>query len=106
MIGAGHDVADEAKARGERDAAGRGQGDAAGCGERDAAGRVDRDEAEIERRILQAVRSLEFGTVEITVHDARVVQIERREKMRFERPPADRPGHPGERRGRPLRSRP
>lgn len=36
----------------------------------------------IEREILRAVREIRFGSVEITVHDARVVQIERREKLR------------------------
>jgi len=32
------------------------------------------------------VRSLKFGTVQITVHDARVVQVERVEKLRFDKP--------------------
>ena len=32
------------------------------------------------------VRSLKFGTVEITVHDSRVVQVERVEKLRFDKP--------------------
>ena len=38
---------------------------------------------------LEAVRtqvnSLRFGVVQIVVHDARVVQIEKTEKIRFER---------------------
>lgn len=33
--------------------------------------------------IQQAVESLKFGTVEITVHDGKVVQVERKEKLRF-----------------------
>ena len=37
---------------------------------------------EIERQIVRALREIRFGSVEITVHDARVVQIERREKVR------------------------
>ena len=41
--------------------------------------------ADVERRILQAVGSLAYGSVEIVVHDSRVVQIERRERVRFER---------------------
>lgn len=34
--------------------------------------------------LLDAVRQLRFGSVEITVHDSRIVQIERKEKLRFE----------------------
>ena len=33
--------------------------------------------------ILQAVRSIRYGSIEIVVHNAKVVQIERREKLRF-----------------------
>lgn len=35
--------------------------------------------------ILKALSTLEYGSVEITVHDGRIVQVERREKIR----PAD-----------------
>lgn len=35
--------------------------------------------------ILDAVRSIRFGSVEIVVHDGRVVGIERREKVRIDR---------------------
>lgn len=35
-----------------------------------------------EQAILRAVREIRYGSVEITVHDARIVQIERREKVR------------------------
>jgi len=45
--------------------------------------------------VLRALRGLRFGSVEIVVHDGRVVQIERRERVRLEtagdRPP-DRRG--------------
>lgn len=34
--------------------------------------------------ILEAVRSLQYGSVEVTVHDSRVVQIECRKKIRLE----------------------
>jgi hypothetical protein len=34
--------------------------------------------------LLDAVRQLRFGSVEITVHDGRIVQIERKEKLCFE----------------------
>lgn len=38
----------------------------------------------VTRRIEDALAGLRFGAVEITVHDGRIVQIERREKYRFE----------------------
>jgi len=34
--------------------------------------------------VRQQVDSLKFGTVQITVHDRKVVQIERNEKMRID----------------------
>lgn len=37
------------------------------------------DEATILREIQSALRDLRFGAVEITVHNAQVVQIERKE---------------------------
>lgn len=33
--------------------------------------------------ILRAVKEVRFGSVEIIIHDSRVVQVERREKVRF-----------------------
>lgn len=33
--------------------------------------------------ILAALKGLRYGTVEITVHDSRVVQIDRHERRRF-----------------------
>ncbi len=39
-------------------------------------------------RIVQAVESLQYGTVQITVHDAHVVQIEKIERVRIS-PAAD-----------------
>jgi len=38
---------------------------------------------QVEREILRALQSLNFGSVEITVHDSKIVQIERKEKVRF-----------------------
>jgi hypothetical protein len=35
------------------------------------------------RRLSDALRGLRYGAVEITVHDGRVVQIERTEKLRL-----------------------
>jgi hypothetical protein len=37
-----------------------------------------------ERAVLEAIRGLRFGSVEIVVHEGRVVQVETREKVRFE----------------------
>lgn len=39
-------------------------------------------------RVLEALDGLRFGAVEITVHEGKVVQIERREKFRFQPPAA------------------
>lgn len=35
--------------------------------------------------VISALRGIRFGSVEITIHDSQVVQIERREKLRFDR---------------------
>ena len=40
--------------------------------------------APIEADVLRAIRRLRFGAVEVTVHDGRIVQIETREKVRFD----------------------
>ncbi|GDY14442.1 hypothetical protein LBMAG53_33200 [Planctomycetota bacterium] len=40
-----------------------------------------------EAEILQLLRSLRFGAVEVTVHNSRIVQIERRERLRPGDPP-------------------
>ena len=39
-----------------------------------------------ERELIRLVRTLRFGSVEIQVHDARIVQLERRERQRFDKP--------------------
>ena len=36
-----------------------------------------------ERTVRHAVRSLRYGSVEVQVHDGRVVQVETRDKVRF-----------------------
>jgi hypothetical protein len=41
--------------------------------------------SEADAEILRAIRNIRFGSVEITIHDSRVVQIERKQKRRFER---------------------
>jgi hypothetical protein len=40
--------------------------------------------SEIDAEVLRAIRNIRYGSVEITIHDSRVVQIERKEKRRFE----------------------
>ncbi len=36
------------------------------------------------RTVLAQVEGLQFGVVQITVHDSRVVQVERTERVRFD----------------------
>jgi hypothetical protein len=50
----------------------------------------------IEHTILQALKGLRFGSVEIIVHDSKVVQIERREKVRVESESSRRPSFVGD----------
>lgn len=45
---------------------------------------------EVLSEIASAIQSLRYGAVEITVHEGRVVQIERREKIRFGQEPKAR----------------
>ncbi|MFO1418558.1 MAG: YezD family protein [Methylotetracoccus sp.] len=45
----------------------------------------------LEQRILAALNGLQYGAVEITVHEGKVVQIERREKFRFPTQPNPKP---------------
>ncbi|KRW68685.1 sulfur starvation response protein OscA [Stutzerimonas nitrititolerans] len=46
------------------------------------------DEASILREIHSALNGLKFGSVEITVHNGQVVQIERKEKFRLQPSPS------------------
>lgn len=48
-----------------------------------------------QRQVLEAVRGIRYGSVEIVVHDGRIVQIERREKVRFDEAGRRRPDHRG-----------
>ena len=34
--------------------------------------------------LAEALRTIRYGAIELVIHDGRVVQLERREKMRFE----------------------
>jgi hypothetical protein len=50
-----------------------------------------------ERALIEAVRALRYGSVEVVVHDGRVVQVETREKVRFDEA-GERPSGDGRRR--------
>ncbi len=39
---------------------------------------------DVEKHILDAISQIKFGAVEILIHDSRVVQIEKSEKVRFD----------------------
>jgi len=56
------------------------------------------DRAPWEAPLLEAVRSVRFGSVEVVIHDGRVTQIETREKVRF----AADPRLPDDRRREPT----
>ncbi|HEX7813060.1 MAG TPA: YezD family protein [Burkholderiales bacterium] len=43
-----------------------------------------------EQEILRAIASIDYGSVEVTIHDGRIVQIECREKIRLGGPEAPR----------------
>lgn len=48
--------------------------------------RSDRQKQQsIEQAIFLALKGIRFGSVEIIIHDSKVVQIERKEKTRFDR---------------------
>jgi hypothetical protein len=36
------------------------------------------------RELRQALRAIRFGAIELVIHDGRVVQLERHEKVRFD----------------------
>ncbi|MFT3997875.1 MAG: YezD family protein, partial [Asticcacaulis sp.] len=40
--------------------------------------------SEAEQHILNAISQIRYGTVEVVIHDSRIVQIEKSEKVRFE----------------------
>jgi hypothetical protein len=39
----------------------------------------------VQSQIIDAVAGIRFGAVEIVIHEGKVVQIERKEKVRFDR---------------------
>jgi len=50
---------------------------------------------EILRRIASAISGVRFGSVEVVIQDSRVVQIERKEKFRFDKRSAGPGKDPG-----------
>ena len=46
---------------------------------------LDDYQARAIREIVRAVRSVAFGSIEIVIQNSRIVQIERREKLRLDR---------------------
>ena len=38
------------------------------------------------RQIAEAARSIRYGSIEVVIHEGRIVQIERREKIRIGKP--------------------
>ena len=55
---------------------------------------LDRNVAEDPRvaHVLRALEGLEYGVVQITVHDSQIMQIERTEKYRFAAERTDKNG--------------
>jgi hypothetical protein len=51
---------------------------------RDAQSQIDSGD-EILRRIANAISGVRFGSIEVVIQDSRVVQIERKEKFRFDK---------------------
>lgn len=39
--------------------------------------------SDVQQEILRAIAGIEYGSVEVVIHDARVIQIEVRKKRRF-----------------------
>lgn len=39
---------------------------------------------DVERYIIGAIKELQYGSVEVVIHDSRVVQVEKSEKRRFD----------------------
>ena len=53
------------------------------CTPKVAGNEVSDEEAEVLGKVLQAVRQIKYGYVQITIQDGRVVQIDRTEKQRL-----------------------
>ncbi|HSS29973.1 MAG TPA: YezD family protein [Nitrospiraceae bacterium] len=51
-------------------------------------GLLDETDHHLANTILRAIREIRYGSVEIIIHDSRIVQIERKEKIRLDTDPA------------------
>jgi len=47
---------------------------------------INQRSRQLEALVAEAIASIRYGAVEITIHDGRIVQIERREKLRPSEP--------------------
>lgn len=47
-------------------------------------GFVDEANRQLTQQILRALEEIRYGSVEIVIHDSKVVQIERKEKIRID----------------------
>ena len=47
-------------------------------------GLVEETDHQLTNTILRAIRQIRYGSVEIIIHDSRIVQIERKEKIRMD----------------------
>ena len=47
-------------------------------------GFVDEANRQLTQQILRALQEIRYGSVEIVIHDSKVVQIERKEKIRID----------------------
>ena len=45
----------------------------------------DETHRQLTQQILRALQEIRFGSVEIVIHDSKVVQIERKEKIRIDK---------------------
>ena len=49
--------------------------------------------SEVDAEVLRAIRNIRYGSVEITIHDSRVVQVECTRKIRFASNGVAEPAH-------------
>jgi hypothetical protein len=45
---------------------------------------LEQNNVAVEKHILEAIRGIKYGAVEVLIHDSRIVQIEKTEKLRFD----------------------
>ena len=55
---------------------------------------LTRDELNLAFRVIEALRGIRFGSVQVLVHDGKVVQIDVAEKLRLREPPPPPPSGP------------